>query len=77
MARAIVKRAEATYELDLQRLSHEHSIVRSKIADETWRALIGSGLESLVAYEEGGFKPEHLANLLRLVQAVALIAIAD
>ena len=65
------------FKLELRRLDHQRSILRSKLADEAWQALVGTGLESLVAFHRGGWKPEHLANFLRLAQAAALIAIAD
>ncbi len=70
-------RSRAVYKLELERLKHQRSILRSKLADEAWQALVGTGLESLVAFHRGGWKPEHLANFLRLAQAAALIAIAD
>ena len=76
VARSIVLRQSALYALERSRIEHRRSIARSKIADEAWQALVGSGLESLIDYERGGFKPEHLANFLRLVQFAALLEIA-
>ncbi len=77
LARSIIKRSAALFRLELARLSHERSIHRSRNADDVWHTLAGSGLEGLVAYERGGLKPEHLANILRLAQAAALVAIAN
>ena len=76
VARSMVSRQSAFYTLERSRLAHQRSISRSKLADEAWNALVKSGLESLVAYERGGFKPEHLANFLRLAQFAALLEIA-
>ncbi len=77
VARSIVRRQQAIYPLELARLDHQRSIVRSKLADEAWQALVGTGLESLVAFHRGGWKQEHIANFIRLAQAGALIAIAN
>ena len=75
-ARSMVLRQRTFYEIERSRLKHQRSIARSKLADEAWQALAGSGLESLVVYERGGFKPEDLANFLRLAQFASLLEIA-
>ena len=77
VAKSMVTRQRAVQMLELARIEHRHSIARSKIADEAWQSLIVSGLDGLVAYEKTGLKGEHLANILRLVQAGALYAISE
>jgi hypothetical protein len=77
VARSIVRRQNSVYELELKRLKHQQSILQSKLGDEAWQALVGTGLESLVSFHQGGFKEEHLNTLIRLGQAGAVIALAE
>ncbi len=76
LASSMVEREKAMLPVALARLDHERSITQSMAADAAWQALVQSGAAGLVAFHRTGWKPEHLANLLRLAQAAALIAIA-
>ena len=57
VSRSIVSRQNAIYGLELKRIDHQRSILRSAIADAAWRSLASSGINGLVAFEKGGFKP--------------------
>ena len=73
----IINRNEALLTVGLKRLDHQASIVESAIGDTAYNALINSGLETLVAYHEGGITPDDIANLIRAGQTIALGIIAD
>ena len=57
-------------------IDHEYSIRQSAIQADENAALIRSGLKGLVAYHEGGVKPETIANIIRSAEAVALTILA-
>ena len=64
-------RARQRLKLQLARLDHRDSIVRSKTNDGAWQALIRAGLSGLVAYHKTGWTKEDTANVVALVQTVA------
>jgi hypothetical protein len=48
LADSISKRTEAMLKIDLARLDHEESILRSRVHDEAWQATLKSGVTGLV-----------------------------
>ncbi len=77
VAECVLVRHDARLDLALSRLDHAQSIQRSNLADAAWQALIGSGLDGLVAFHEGGLKPEQVSQILQstLLAALALHAL--
>ena len=62
---------------DILFLDAELEVTRSMIAARMWNAIVGGPITQLVAYYEGGVKPEVLANIIvNLGQLGALTKIA-
>lgn len=76
VSEVIVKRADEMLRLGDARLTHEDSIIESRVADEGWRVVVRNGLAGLVAFHDGGFTAEDAANVIRIAQAIALVFIA-
>ncbi len=76
VAENIISRNQALLKVAFAREEHRESIVDSDIADEMWRAIMSSGIESLTAFYKGGIKPEHVANIIRIAQSIGVAAIA-
>lgn len=76
VADSILTRTDRLLTLAAARLDHEDSIVDSRAHDESWRALMRSGLAGLVAFHDGGFTAEDAANIIRIAQTIALAFIA-
>jgi hypothetical protein len=76
VSEVIVKRADEMLRLGDARLTHEDSIIESRVADEGWRVIVRNGLAGLVAFHDGGFTAEDAANIIRIAQAIALAFIA-
>ncbi len=57
-------------------VDHEHSIRLSAIHADEHATIIRSGLKGLVAYHEGGVKPDTIANILRAAEAISLTILA-
>ena len=72
----LVEYQGALLDLRLSRIAHSESISTSQVNDEAWQATIGSGVDALAAYHQGGLKREDLANFFRLAQSIALFIIA-
>jgi gas vesicle protein len=72
LAESITARVSSTTHVALARLEHIRSITESSINDSQYQALIRSGLAGLVRYHEGGLTSEDVANVIRLVQAIAV-----
>jgi hypothetical protein len=76
VADSMLTRTDRLVALAVARLNHEDSITDSRANDESWRAVMRSGLAGLVAYHNGGFTAEDAANIIRIAQAIALAFIA-
>lgn len=76
VADSILFRAELGLERDSARLNHEESILTAQVTDLAWRTALKAGVTVLDQYEQGGFKAEDLANIIRIAQTVALGIIA-
>lgn len=76
LADSITKRTKTMLNIDVARLEHEESILRSRAHDEMWRVSLKSGIAGLVAYHQGGFSDEDAAQIIRIAQTVALGVIA-
>lgn len=57
-------------------IDHEYSIALSTVNAKEHAIFVRSGLQSLLAYHQGGVKPETIANFFRLLQTVAIGVIA-
>lgn len=68
----------AALELDARRaaLEHEYTIRQSQLNASEREAVIGRGLGALVTYQEGGIKPEQVAQIIQAAQAVGIAFIA-
>lgn len=76
VARAMAIRTIRTFEVNVARVAHGHSIADSALNNEEWRAVIASGIEGLDQYYESGVRPEDVANYISLGQAIAAGVIA-
>jgi hypothetical protein len=76
VADSVIVRTGLSLERNVKRLDHEESILDARAKDHVWRTVLRAGVGVLDQYEQGGLKPEDVANIVRVAQTIALGAIA-
>jgi hypothetical protein len=72
----IVRRTLTILPLKLERLAHSRSIDASELNARAYQAIVSSGIDGLVAYENGGLTAAEIGDIIQFAQAIGVGVIA-